>query len=290
MSSIGVHNPGSGNVTVGGNVTARTTIGQPRTGGGPARPVGVGILTVLAVEMRAVLDVLERKPAFRTNQLADGSAAYEAQVPSSAGPIRVAAIQTLDPGQLSAGSAYRRLREHYAPEVILLVGIAGAIRPDVRIGDVVIGEEVIYYDARRETPQGAVRRGRDHPMTAVVRQRVQAYVQAEGETQHDVQGAFRVHRGPIGSGAAVVTHAGSDIRAYLRAYNEKTLAVETEAAGVAQAFYEEIDRDQSLRGWLTVRGISDLADAAKSDDFKVLASRRAAEVMDRLLPYLRLVR
>jgi adenosylhomocysteine nucleosidase len=291
--TTGVQNTGMGSVTVHGDVSATTSMTSARTDPGeqPAdveRSVEVGILTVLDVEMKAVLAVLRHRPAFRARQLPGGVQAYEARVDTVEGVIRVAAIQTLEPGQLSAGLAYHCLRRHYAPAVVLLVGVAGGIRSDVRIGDVVIGEQVIYYEARRVSVDGTTRRGRDHPMAATVRRRVQAFIQAEGEVGRDEGASFRVHRGPIGSGEAVVAHAGSDIRAYLAAYNDKTLAVDTEAAGVAQAFYEQIDQDRSLRGWLTVRGISDLADARKSDDLKDVACRRAATVVDQLLPYLRL--
>lgn len=54
---------------------------------------------------------------------------------------------------------------------------------------------------------------------------------------------FRVHRGPIGSGDAVITDEHADIRQWLHTVHEKVLAVETEAAEVVQAFHEVLDRD-----------------------------------------------
>ena len=70
----------------------------------------------------------------------------------------------------------------------------------------------------------------------------------------------------------------------------KTLAVETEAGGVAQAFYEQVTAESSVRGWLAIRGISDSADEAKDDTFHAVASTNAAAVLERLIPYLTLVR
>ena len=64
--------------------------------------------------------------------------------------------------------------------------------------------------------------------------------------------------------------------------------METEAGGVGQAFYERIDEERSVRGWLTIRGISDLADKHKGYDRHQFAAQRAALVMDRLLPLLNL--
>ncbi|WP_207919404.1 hypothetical protein, partial [Micromonospora sp. KC207] len=80
----------------------------------------------------------------------------------------------------------------------------------------------------------------------------------------------------------------SDVRPWLAEVHEKTLAVESEAVGVAQAFYEEIDSDHELRGWMTVRGVSGRADRHKGHADHRLAARHAALAVERLLPYLRL--
>ena len=58
--------------------------------------------------------------------------------------------------------------------------------------------------------------------------------------------------------------------------------------GALAAFYEQIDLESALTGWLTVRGISDTADQNKGREHHRLAARRAAQVMDRLLPLLKL--
>ena len=83
----------------------------------------------------------------------------------------------------------------------------------------------------------------------------------------------------------VVTDSGSDIVRFLRRFNEKTLAVETEAGGVGQAFYEEMGSEPPS-GWLTILGISDLAGPNKGHGWHQLAADHAAAVMDRLLPML----
>ncbi len=97
-----------------------------------------------------------------------------------------------------------------------------------------------------------------------------------------------MHRGPIGSGNAVVTDADSYIRTWLQGVNENVLAVETEAAGAAQTFHEVAGWSATPYGWLTIRGISDAADEHKppAGDHHALASRHAASVMITLAPYL----
>jgi adenosylhomocysteine nucleosidase len=83
----------------------------------------------------------------------------------------------------------------------------------------------------------------------------------------------------------VVTDVGSEIRFWLNDFHEKALAVETESAGLAQAFHERV-RGDGVRGWLPIRGISDTADADKGHDYHALAAEHAAAVMAMLLPYL----
>jgi adenosylhomocysteine nucleosidase len=254
-----------------------------------ARPArrDVGVITVLPAEMRAVLDVLKEFDGYGLRTHPDGPRFHEAVAPTSAGPVRVVATQTAEPGQRSVIPAFHALQRAYRPAFVLLVGIAGGVHPEVRPGDVVIATEAVYYDARKETADGALRRGRSFAVPSVLQHAVNAFatdldqpVTARGSA------GFRVHVGPIGTGEAVVADRASVIRDYLRRYSDKVLAVETEAGGLAQAYHESGAEASGCRGWLTVRGISDLADKVKDDRWHGLASRNAATVLGALLPYL----
>lgn len=247
----------------------------------------IGIVTVLSQELRAVVDVLRQSGTYRNGQLYGGVEIHEADLPVQGGLLRSVAMQSLDRGPRSAVLAYQFLRHHYAPPLVLLVGIAGGIAPGVAVGDVVISDEVIYYDSRRGTAQGERYRGRSYPVAPVLRHRLNEFFRVHGEGVQDRGSVwFSVHRGPIGSGDMVITDQDSRVRRWLHEVHEKTLAVETEAGGIAQAFYEEVGHDTALRGWLTIRGISDHADAAKGHSHHGLASARAAIVLARLLPFL----
>ena len=283
--NIGALATGSGVVCTGSAIGRQCGAAEPDRPG-PRRRADVAVLTVLTVELRAVVDVLRRHRDFRTAPLPGGSRLYEAQVRADGADLRVVATQALEPGPQSAAAAYRRLRDAVRPSVVLLVGVAGGIRSDLAVGDVVIGDEIISYDARRETVTAARWRGKSHSTTPALRHRVNEFFLRYGSTialRRGVQ--VRVFRGPIGSGSAVVTDTGSDIVRFLRRFNEKTLAVETEAGGVGQAFYEEIGSEPAA-GWLTIRGISDLADREKGHGWHQFAADHAAAVMDRLLPML----
>ncbi|MGC4804321.1 hypothetical protein [Micromonospora sp. DT233] len=294
-NNTGLHVTG-GSVQVGGDVNAvqhnhanvRESLASADRRAG--RPTDVGILTVLPLEMRAVAEMLSRVPDHRIEQIYGGRTVHRATFAAEGGPLRVVAAQALQPGTHSASSAYRELRQHFAPPLVLLVGIAGGIRPDISVGDVILADEVILYDSRQETEAGPRRRGRTQATAAVLLNRVNDFLVRHGPVVHaGSDESFHVHRGPVGSGNAVVTDEGSAIRSWLTEVHQKTLAVETEAAGVAEAFYEEIAADRALRGWMTVRGISDRADRHKGHADHALAARHAALVVERFLPYLRLV-
>jgi adenosylhomocysteine nucleosidase len=294
-TNIGAYASEGGRISVGGNAIGEQNNYESRKetrrafDDAPYGSADVGILTVLAEELTAVVDVLQGHRGYHTQQLYGGQQAHTAIVGADGDDLTVVAVQALEQGTRSAVMAYERLRRDFRPAVVLLVGIAGAIDARLRVGDVVIGDEVIYYDARRETDRGPRRRGQSHPTPAPLRHRVNEFFRLHPQPM-TLFGDHRVHvyRGAIGSGDAVITDAASEIRDYLRAYNEKTLAVETEAGGVGQAFYEQIDLESAVTGWLTIRGISDTADENRSEDGRRLAARRAAQVMGRMLPLFKL--
>jgi adenosylhomocysteine nucleosidase len=183
---------------------------------------------------------------------------------------------------------------YYAPAVVALIGIAGGIHSSVRLGDVILTRDVIHYDQRKETPAAVLRRGTSYPVPVVIRRAINNFLSDRGEPcvlgaigPDGIRREFRVLYGPIGSGEAVVAMADSNINDYLRQYNDKTLAVETETAGLARAFYEKAANGSHAAGWLAVRGISDLADRDKNDDWHGIASVNAAVALQVLAPYLK---
>jgi adenosylhomocysteine nucleosidase len=300
---LGLENNGiistGGNVTVSGSVFGKgnTVVSTPRQPleDRAAPHWDVGVITIVSEETRAVFDALDHAAgSCQKRTLAGGLRFYEANVPADGQRASVVATQALEQGQRAAVITYNQLFEHYRPSCVALVGIAGSISPRAQIGDVVVVRDVIYYDARRETPDGPARRGQEHHVPAHIRRAINAFFSDRGEPhrvshQHGPDGnrcSFNVMPGPIGSGEAVITDGNSPIRSYLTDYNEKVLAVETEAAGVAEAFYSQAGNIPPGHGWLAIRGISDGANPDKGYAFHGSASDHAAVVLLELLPYL----
>ena len=250
---------------------------QPRRAASPPR--GIGLVTIKAVEMRAVIDTFGLRKETTTPS---GHDFYTGTV----GSVDVVAVRTLEQGQRSMMATLGYLRQHHDPATFVVVGIGGAINRDLVIGDVVVATRVIYYDLRRETPDGVRNRGEERHAPPAVAHAVNSFF-----TEHDEPACietessppFRVLPGPIGSGDALVMDAESWIRKFLLSYSEYTLAVDMEAAGLTQFCHETPSPGP---GWLVVRGISDLADEAKTEMHQPSAARNAAIALRHLVPYL----
>ena len=261
----------------------------------PSEPdrVDIGVLTVLREETYAMVELLRTGRSYTKHELDNGRRIHEAQFPQPDGrQVRVAVVQTTDRGQESSALAFADLCRRLRPRVIALMGVAGGVNPSVEVGDVVLADSVIFYDPRREALEGVRHRGTTRTIPVWVSRAVQDFLSSRPSPQLPIWAAdgqdrsFRIHYGPIGSGSAVITAAESDLRDFLLLFNEKVLAVETEAAGVAQGFHEIAADYDGLRGWLVVRGISDHADHHKGHADHLMASRHGAATLAALLGFL----
>lgn len=297
--------PGSG-ISIGGNVSNTGDLinhsnnhnsvapaPRPPAGGQRRRHVDLGVLAILPEETHALVTVFERAEDYRRVRLDDGTRVHEATFVTPDRRVTAVLMQTMSRGQRSAAVAYGHLRHHYTPPVVALVGIAGAIDANLAVGDVVIADQVIYYDETRVAPEDTYRRGEATAMPAGTAIAVRDLFTTRGgvfqlDSRHPDGTAeqFTVVHGPIGSGGAVITDAHSKIRTWLQQFHQKTLAVETEAGGLVQAFHEDSRQGTDLAGWLVVRGISDHADPNKGHRDHATASRHAAQVLEVLVQFL----
>lgn len=288
-----IHN--SGFMATGGAIT---NIGQLAAGPGAgitnvypgsqptrsaSRSRGIGVVAIKATEARALIEVFGLT---KNRGTPGGQDFYTGTVESADGPVELVAARTLEQGQRSIMPTLENLRRHSNPAVFVLLGVSGAINRDLAIGDVVIATRVVYYDLRRETPDQVHRRGEERHAPAPVAHALNSFFTDcyDPARLESAAGPFRVLPGPIGSGDAVIMNTESQIRKFLLTYNEKILAVDTEAGGLAQFCHETPPPDHPH--WLVVRGISDLADHTKTYDHQHSAAHNAAITLQHLIPYL----
>jgi nucleoside phosphorylase len=157
---------------------------------------------------------------------------------------------------------------------VLLVGIAGGVgAAGVRIGDVIVPDQIAGYEPGKMGPDGVRRRPEAYRpdfdlLTVAQSTRAEEWVPQIGAARPGSAGEPAVHFGTVLSGEKVIADAA--VLDGLRAEWPKAVGVEMESFGVALAAYRFGGR------FLMVKGVSDLADAGKDDRWREYAAEAAA--------------
>lgn len=274
----------------------------------PNLPVELGILAVIAPEIRAVRQALGVTDSDREDKADLNDTVYFRRTIASMRQRReysfaLAAIGSA--GTDSAAVATTRMIERYHPRVVLLVGIAAGIRGKVRIGDVVLSERVVAYDraAQVKDPKTGEHRVEPRPEISPVPHgigqdlvhydpdpgRLAAKFAALGgefpgppakrkkDWDKQVASAVTCQAATIASGNKLLRDA--DKLYALRELHGKVEVAEMELAGVEAAC--------RVAGvpWLAIRGISDFGDDFKDDRFHKFASETAGVVLQDFLEH-----
>lgn len=174
--------------------------------------------------------------------------------------VRVA-LALAGKGNQAAAAITERAIAHFGPAAVIFVGVAGALQPHLALGDVVVANPVYAYHGATSEDTGTTARPRAWELSHSAHQ-----IAAHVERDIDWVGGLtegsgpRVHFGPVAAGEIALYSGVSDVRRWLREHYNDALAVEMEAAGVAQAGH----LNKGLPA-IMVRGISDFADITKSE-------------------------
>jgi adenosylhomocysteine nucleosidase len=215
----------------------------------------VVVLTALNAEYRAVRAHLE---GIQVSQHAAGTIFEEGTLTGSPNPVVLAVAGE---GNQGAAILAERANSSYSPQALLFVGVAGALKDDIRIGDVVVATRVYAYHGGKESDEGFLTRPRSWEASHELEQ-LARHLDATGEWAQWLPDAPRdhlptVHFKPVAAGEAVIGSRDSFLARQLhRGYND-AVAVEMESAGAAHAGH------LGSLPVLTIRGISDEADAGK---------------------------
>jgi adenosylhomocysteine nucleosidase len=167
------------------------------------------------------------------------------------------ALGFTDKGNHRAGVLAERAIQEFSPVAVLFVGVAGALW-DIPLGDVVVATQVYAYHGGTSEDDGLKARPRAWEAAHGISQ-LAAHLGRTGEWTDGLPApAPKVHFGPIAAGEIVQNSRISREAAWIRNHYNDALAIEMEAAGVAQAGH--------LNGSpvAIVRGISDRADGTKT--------------------------
>jgi adenosylhomocysteine nucleosidase len=237
--------------------------------------VRTAILSALAQEQQGLLDALRHA---RRVQHA-GRAFWLGELEGQAVVLALSRV-----GKVAAATTATALIERFAAERLLFTGVAGALAPQLAVGDIVVADGFVQHDVdasplfpRYELPlYGRSRIACDAPLSESLHRAAQAALDG---WRGSGDAAPALHRGLVASGDRFVSgfaEAGALRRALLHAGHD-ALAVEMEGAAVAQ-----VCLDYRLP-FVAVRTISDRADEQAHVDFTAfieqVASRRAHDIV-----------
>ena len=184
------------------------------------------------------------------------------------------ALAVTGPGNIGAGVLAERAIALFAPEALLFVGIAGALRDGVALGDVVVGTRVFAYHGGRDDRSGFQHRPRSWDAAHGLEQ-LARHVARDVEPGGDERPGPAVHFLPIAAGEVLLNSPTSPLARQLQGQYGDAVAIEMESAGVSAAAH--LNHGLPM---LTVRGISDSVHRAKEETeqagWPLIAAQRAA--------------
>ncbi len=179
-------------------------------------------------------------------------------------------------GKVNAAVYTQFIIDKFSPEAIINTGLAGGIAPNLKIGDVVIGEKLVQYDfdvSALGYPKGYMCTGIDKDKPTVF----YSDKNLISKFMDIINQESSAHKGIIASGDTFVScdNHKKEIRELFNA-----TAVEMEGCAIAQtAALNNIP-------FLVIRTISDLADSNASEKFvlnEIEIAERSCLTMERLL-------
>ena len=188
-------------------------------------------------------------------------------------------------GKVNAAMTTTLLVEHFKPKYIIFTGIAGAVNPELRPGDIVIGQKTAHHDMGTVWPEGLFVKGvknrldgMENPVFFPADEHLLKFAELAAErvgfeSIKTITGERtpKIIKGVVVTGDVFV--ASTDKCVELRKKLQAD-AVEMEGAAVAQICY------QRRIGHIVIRSISDKADEGAVLDkqmFYILAAKNSAD-------------
>jgi nucleoside phosphorylase len=170
-------------------------------------------------------------------------------------------IAEVGAGNAGAAIEAERAISHFKPDVLLFVGIAGGLKDDVKIGDVVAATKVYGYESGKVAVEGFLTRPAVGQSAFALVARARAEAKKDGWLQRgEIVGKPKVVVGAIAAGDKVLADTDSEIFKLLRSAYNDAIAVEMEGFGFLSAAFAY----PGIKA-IVIRGISDMV-AGKNDD------------------------
>lgn len=222
-----------------------------------------------------IIGAMEQEVAILKSQLANCETYQKAGCTFYTGTLNGADVVLLQSGigKVAAAVGTAVLLEVFQPDVVLNTGSAGGFDSSLNVGDVVISTEVRYHDADVTAFGYEIGQMAQQPAAFQSDEKLMAVAEKALATMGDIHAV----RGLICTGDAFVCSA--DKQAFIREHFPSVVAVEMEAAAIAQACH------QFNVPFVVVRAISDVADKESPmsfEEFLPLAAKSSSAMVSKM--------
>lgn len=234
--------------------------------------IDFAIVTAVKDEHDAIINVFGFKDKDRVTK--QNRIYWQKKLSTKKGTYNIVTTQSFDQANISAALLAADILNVWKPKIIISVGVAGAISSDVNYGDIVVGEEIYYYERGKITSEGKLPEPKILRSDPLLISTIRSLPKRAISSYKTPEGKFRkplIHFGIIASGEKVISSAES--KEALLHQSRKIIAVEMEGYGIASALWETSNRSKSI----TIKVIMDKADITKNDFWKLKAAKIAAK-------------
>lgn len=244
------------------------------------------VLTALSLEQNAVVEKLSGVTDY---EHPDSKTIYKIGFYSSNGGSLKIIVGRTNQTNVNAAIETERVIQQFAPTYLFFLGVAGGLK-DVKVGDIVVGTDVIGYE-RGKIKGEFLLRPQFGFSSYELEQKSVSFAQSPEWGQKSVNlvdnkfhEAIQVIAGTIASGEKVIGSVDASLYFFLKKHCSHALAVEMEGLGFLEACrpYPHIKS-------LIVRGISDLVDDKEKSDAEnsqYYASKNASEFLFGMIDFI----
>jgi nucleoside phosphorylase len=239
-------------------------LGQSSESGRLLRAVVLCALKVERLAMRAHLTDLQKEPQ---------QPGFRFDIGRVKGGTSEIVLVEAGRGNVRAGAVTQQVISLFHPDILLCVGVAGALHDDLALADVVVATQVYAYQGGTATKE-FLARPQAWPASHELEQLARSV-----DDSHDWWPAVgdqgrehrpRIHFRPIAAGDVVLDGHDSAMFEQLRLHYNDAAAIDMEDAGIAQVAH--LNNVPAL----AIRGLSDHADGRKTDSDQAGWQQRAA--------------
>lgn len=248
-------------------------------------PVDFAVLTIIDEEREAAVRLLDLE-----NTEWEEMNYWHGKVKSevNAEDLTVVVVQSRDRGNIAAAVLASQVISLFEPTNLIVVGIAGGVagRDDIALGDVVISNDLEYYELSKQENGVELPRPTVHEPPSAALLDTSDRVRLEERWSSRIQEARPIGecsepkalRGLVLTGEKLLGDPNSPMLKALLDKHDKALAVEMESGGVARAVWENSSSWKAQ--FLVIRAISDYCNIEGNqearDQWKIYAAEAAA--------------